>query len=463
MSTNPPRAINGPRPRIAGKFRPLECGATEATIADGRIATLKAALPAEIMFQQLTKAFAKSQGFSHQEVRSRQIALLERMVRYADAHVPFYRDGKRLKSLFRADGAFDFAGWNDVPILTRNEAKENEEALQGHFVPPEMGALQMRSTSGSTGTPLKFRQTLVQLVVSEVLLNRVLRWHGLWPIQRIAIFTYDAVASYPEPGMLRVPAGLAFRKQVELLRQNQTTHVLVSPNVAAAWADVAESGDLSDLTTVMTIGEVLRPETRTKIERKLGVKVVNLYSANELGPVASEGPDRRLLVNEENLFLEGPGAPIDPRALTRVVVTPLFAFGTPLIRYAPGDYVRFSNATVKNAPGLRRLEEVVGRVRNLLRQPDGSPFASTQLRTRGLEGILDHREWQLVQTSLTDITLRIVVPHPPSADQWGALEAYVKASLPNHNTKVVVVDRIENNISSGKAYEVFLSLIGENV
>jgi phenylacetate-CoA ligase len=419
------------------------------------------ALPAEIIFQQLTRAFAKSQDFSRHKVRSRQVALLERLVRHADEHVPFYRDGKRLKSLFRADGAFDFAGWNDVPILTRNEAKENEEALQARFVPAEMGALQMRSTSGSTGTPLKFRQTLTQFVVSEVLLNRVLRWHGLWPIQRIAISTYDPVASYPEPGILKVPAGLDFPKQVEMLRRNQTTHVLAPPSVVAAWADVAQPRDLADLTTVMAIGEVLRPETRTKIERKLSVKVVNLYSANELGPIASEGPDRRLWVNEENLFLEGPPGATGPKVLTRVVVTPLFAFGTPLIRYAPGDYVRFSNATVKGAPGLRRLEDVIGRERNLLRQPDGSPFASTQLRTRGLEGILDHREWQLVQTSLTDIMLRIVVPHPPSPQQWGALQEYVKNSLPNHNTSVAIVDRIENNISSGKAYEMFLSLIDE--
>ena len=142
------------------------------------------ALPAEIIFDQLTQAFAKSQDFSRQEVVRRQTALLERLVRHADAQVPFYRDSRRLKSLFRADGAFDLAGWKDVPILTRNEAKEHEEALQARFVPTEMGDLETRSTSGSTGTPLKFRQTRLQFIASEVLLNRALRWHGLWPIQQ---------------------------------------------------------------------------------------------------------------------------------------------------------------------------------------------------------------------------------------------------------------------------------------
>jgi phenylacetate-CoA ligase len=413
----------------------------------------------EMIFQQLTRAFAASQEFSRDEIRRRQIRLLERLVRHADAHVPFYRDTKRLKPLFRPDGAFDLAGWNDVPVLTRNEAKANEEALQAREVPADMGSLETRMTSGSTGTPLTFRQTFVQLVASEVLLNRTLRWHGLWPIQRIALSTFRATASHPLPGMLRVPTGIDFSEQIEILRQNQTTHVLIKPSVASAWADVAGPEDLPDLSTVIATGEVLRAEVRAKIESKLKVKVVNLYSTSELGPLASEGPDGRLRVNEEILLLEGPAGAVDPKSAMPVVVTPLYSFGTPLIRYTPGDFVRFSAARIKAAPGLRRLEEVIGRRRNLMRQPDGRLFIPNQFRTAGLSAILDHREWQLVQTSLSEIVLKIVVPHPPTAQQLAALEAYLKQSLPNHDTKVLVVDEIENPIKNGKSFEAFLSLI----
>ena len=108
---------------------------------------------------------------------------------------------------------------------------------------------------------------------------------------------------------------------------------------------------------------------------------------------------------------------------------------------------------------MRRLEEVVGRQRSLLRQPDGSLFRPSRFVARSLRSILDYREWQLVQTSLTDIVLKIVVPHPPRPQEWEALQEFVKDSLPNHKTSVAIVDRIENNISSGKAYEMFLSLI----
>ena len=156
-------------------------------------------LQAKLIFQQLTQAFAASPDFPRREVERRQTALLERLVRHAAANVPFYRDSGRLKPLFRADGAFDLAGWNDVPVLTRNEAKANEDALHARVTPPDMGELAAYSTSGSTGTPLKFRQTLVQRVASEVLINRALRWNDLWPIRAFALAANVPTMQSPPP------------------------------------------------------------------------------------------------------------------------------------------------------------------------------------------------------------------------------------------------------------------------
>ena len=161
-------------------------------------------LQAKLIFQQLTQAFAASPDFPRREVERRQTALLERLVRHAHTNVPFYRDSGRLKPLFRADGGFDLAGWSDVPVLTRNEAKANEDALHARVTPPDMGELAAYSTSGSTGTPLKFRQTLAQRVASEVLINRALLWNDLWPMQAFAVSKSGAPASEPPLGILIV-------------------------------------------------------------------------------------------------------------------------------------------------------------------------------------------------------------------------------------------------------------------
>jgi phenylacetate-CoA ligase len=348
-------------------------------------------LQAKLIFQQLTQAFAASPDFSRREVERRQAALLERLVRHAHANVPFYRDSGRLKPLFRADGRFDLAGWADVPVLTRNEAKANEDALHARFTPPDMGALAAYSTSGSTGTPLKFRQTLVQRVASEVLIDRALRWNDVWPIRAFALAANVPTMRDPPSGMVIISPDSDLEAQVALLRRQQTTHAMAYPAIGAAWAELAGEQGLPDLAAILITGAVLRPDVRARIERRLGAKVVNLYSTSELGPIAAEGPDGRLRVNEEIVWLEGPRSGSEVGAPTPVVVTPLFAFATPLIRYAPGDYVRFSSATPKRAPGLRRLEEVVGRTRNLLRLPDGRPFMPYALRAQSLTD-LQHLE-----------------------------------------------------------------------
>ena len=108
---------------------------------------------------------------------------------------------------------------------------------------------------------------------------------------------------------------------------------------------------------------------------------------------------------------------------------------------------------------MRRLEAVVGRARNLLRLPDGQPFFPTAIRGDTLAKVLDHREWQLVQTSLGEMTLNIVVPRPETPSETQALQDYLDAALPAHRTTIAFVRAIANPMANGKPYELFLSLI----
>ena len=299
----------------------------------------------------------------------------------------------------------------------------------------------------------------MQRVASEVLINRALRWNDLWPIQAFAMSKNVAPSASRRQGSCIVPAELDFSVQVEMLRRHRTTHALALPSVAAAWAEAAGEGGLPDMKALLITGSVLAAETRARIERGLGARVVSLYSASELGPVAAEGPDGRLRVSEETAWLEGPRNAAEAHAPIPVVVTPLFAFASPLIRYAPGDYLRFSTATPKRAPGLRRLETVIGRARNLLRLPDGRPFVPSAIRGETLAKVLDHREWQLVQTSLSEMTMNMVVPRPATPSETQALQNYLNAALPAHRTTIAFVEAIANPMANGKPYEPFLSLI----
>ena len=102
---------------------------------------------------------------------------------------------------------------------------------------------------------------------------------------------------------------------------------------------------------------------------------------------------------------------------------------------------------------------MIGRARNLLRQPDGRPFLAATIRGETLVKVLEHREWQLVQTSLGEMTFNIVTPRPPTPEEAQALRAYLDAALPAHRTTIAFVEAIDNPMANGKPYEPYLSLI----
>ncbi|MBV1704519.1 MAG: phenylacetate--CoA ligase family protein [Hyphomicrobiales bacterium] len=411
---------------------------------------------AERMFAGLARAFAVSPDYSRAEVARRQTALVERLVRHARRHVPFYREGDRLAPLFRADGAFDMAGWPDVPILTRREARDNEEALRAELLPSDMAPLEAVSTSGSTGLQFNFRTTLVQRVAAEVLANRTLHWRGLLPFGRVAVSKYYLPEGEPIPGIYVIPAGMDFERQVDALRMNGTTHAFATPSVAAGWAEAAGGTTGLRLRAIVLTGEKLAPDVRAKIERGLGAPAIDVYSTSEVGSIANEGPDGVLRVNEELTLLEGPPDGADATAPVPVVTTPFYAYATPLIRYAPGDHVVFAPNASGRARGLRRLAEVLGRTHSLLRMPDGRPFLATAARITEIEGHVDPLAWQIEQTRLDALTLRIVPRARPDDAQREFVRRRMALWFPAHATDVLFVESIAKG-AGGKSHEFFAS------
>jgi phenylacetate-CoA ligase len=426
-----------------------------------RLAGTMQPLPIKEIASQFAAAIDKSQDLSLPDIRRRQSMLLEKLCRHARSHVPFYRDSGRLNPVFRRDDSFDLAGWEEVPVLTRAEAHDNEHALLAEKVPNEMLPLSDDRTSGSTGTPLRIKRSFMQMISSQVLFNRAVKWNKCGPVRRLAItdvVTEDAENEVAADGNIILPAHLDPSQQVDIIARERPSHAIAFPNLVEAWIDTERFDDLSSLRTIFTTGEVLRPEIRRLLEQKLKITVVNFYSATETGPIALAGPDGRLRVSEEALLLEQPSGPIDPSKPVPVVATPFYAYGMPLLRYATGDYVRFSARRAREAVGLRRLEAVLGRERSLFRRRDGSRVWPA-VHGDVLGDIIELRGWQLVQETLDDIVLKIVTPSSPPPEAISRCCAAMDKMVPGFNVRLEIVDRIADERVSGKRFESCLSLV----
>ena len=409
----------------------------------------------------LASAFQKSQHLSPTDIQRRQRQLLERLCRHAAAHVPFYRDTNRLAPLFGADGSFSLDRWEEIPVLTRGEAQQNERALMADRIPPEMLPVTDDRTSGSTGTPLRIKRTFLQSMTSQILLERAVGWNKCGPIRRLAIVDVVEDDHQPsrEPGApVIVPAQLDPSAQLDMLAEHQPSHVLVFPNLLEAWIESGRLERLKSVRALFTTGEILRGEIQRLVKTELGLQVVNFYSTTETGPIGIGGPDGRMRVSEETIWLEGNEALAHNPRPTPVIATPFYGYAMPLIRYATGDYIRFSAHRRRESAGLRRLETVLGRERNLFRRRDGARYWPA-VHGDVIGDIIPLRGWQLVQESYDDILLKIVTAVSPSEEQLARVRGELGKMVPGFSVSLQLVDAIADDRAHGKRFESCLSLV----
>ncbi len=128
-------------------------------------------------FDRYIRGLAQTERMAPGDLASYQEQLLIRLVRHARDRVPFYR--RRLDALFNANGEVDLSHWNEVPILSRDEAVASGRDMRVAQLPAQYGAIGTFKTSGSTDVPLEFASNGLVFLTANALFTRMTRWFGL--------------------------------------------------------------------------------------------------------------------------------------------------------------------------------------------------------------------------------------------------------------------------------------------
>jgi len=248
--------------------------------------------------------------------------------------------------------------------------------------------------------------------------------------------------------------------QVEWLKQQDPNYLLsYGSNLGALARHCLEHGvSLPRLKEVGSIGEIVTPDLRAECRRAWGVKLVDLYSAQEVGYIALQCPEHDCYhVQSENVLVEilnAQGRPCAPGEIGRVVVTALHNFATPLIRYDIGDYAE----PAKPCPcgrGLPALQRIMGRSRNMLVLPNGERrWPVTGCREYVAPWLL--RQFQFVQKNLEDIEVRLVTARPLTVEEESDLKRKIVAGL-GHPFRLHFICCDEIPRAPGGKYEDFKS------
>lgn len=416
----------------------------------------------------------RSQWWPAEKLLEQQFRQIRELAKHAVAHTLYYKKHLSRAGLASADELTpqSFLRW---PVLSKADVQRQEAALTASSCPKEHGAAVQAHTTGSTGVPTRVLHSMVMGFYVHALALRDHLWHRRDFSAKLAAirgrirsgFTSDWWGAVTNAAF-RTGDGVwksgltGIAEQLEWLVAENPAYLVTSPsNLRALLRRSRETGRMpAAIRQVVTFTEYLPPELRAEVQQVWQARLVDVYSCEELGPIALQCPSHEHYhVQAENLHVEllrDDGTPCLPGELGRVVVTALHNFPMPLLRYDLGDFAE-AGAACPCGRGLPVLRRIVGRVRNMARDPNGRHFRPAIAFGGWLE-IAPIRKLQLVQHTLADIEFRYEMERELSGGEQERLTALLTESFGYPFTFAFSrVPRIER--MPGEKYEDFVSLL----
>ena len=158
---------------------------------------------------------------------------------------------------------------------------------------------------------------------------------------------------------------------------------------------------------VLNAGESLAEEERKRMECVYGCRVYRRYSDMELGILGQDlGDGGSYSLNYGSYYFEclkkDSDKPAADGEVGRIVITDLFNYAFPMIRYDTGDLGIMQH--IKH--GFPKLLEIYGRVRDCVYTPEGILLAPAKIST-SMWGIKGLKQWQFIQNTENEYTITL--------------------------------------------------------
>lgn len=415
-----------------------------------------------------------------QEVIQFKETRLKNLLIHAYLNVPYYTKLFNDYELFN-DGEIDISKFLSLPLLTKENIRTNFNDLlskdyknRGYY---------LNSSGGSTGHPTKIIQD-----------KYYLNWGNA-----VGYYYYKNILEIEEPYVKKV---LIWGSERDLFKGNfglklsvfywlSNTKVLNSfkmkekdiesftskinsfkPELIRAYAgslyELSRYIDKNNIpifrpNCLVSAAETLHDDMRQCIERVFQQKVYNYYGSREVGCIAGECPNGLMHILTSNYFeiLDNDNKPVKEGQEGKVVVTTLFNYSMPLIRYEIGDTATLGPTTCTCKNILPTLYKVTGRIIDHFVMEEGTIVPGEYfIHLIGVvynQGII--RQFQVIQESPTSIRIR-VVPEK-ELDNLYKKEIETKIELVMGKNCVVtweIVSEIEKTISGKYIYTKSLIL-----
>jgi phenylacetate-coenzyme A ligase PaaK-like adenylate-forming protein len=386
---------------------------------------------------------------SEKSVKLRE-AYLSNLLNHAVSTTPFYKSYQNTVSL------------TGFPVINKSIIKNNFERFKSLPYNNSKNNFKV-STSGSTGTPLKLyldknkhnRNSADTIYFAEragYKLGTQLIYIRIWT-SRYKKSPFLAWMQNIKMQNIINPDDEELQKLIKTLTNNNKKGIISfasSLETICNFLDKIESDPLDcNLNSIISNAEHLSEYTKAATQKYFKTPVVSRYSNAENGILSQQnihGSDE-FVINWASYFIEilkfEENTPVKPGELGRVIVTDLFNYCMPLIRYDTGDIACIEN----NSDNIPAFKSVEGRKLDLIYNTKGeiiSSFIIPSLMTK----YTDLNQFQFIQVEKKDYLLKL-----NTAQEFNE-ESQLKSMLREHlgmdsNIKIEFIEEIPL-LASGK-------------
>jgi phenylacetate-CoA ligase len=333
---------------------------------------------------------------------------LQKILLHASCSIPFYKDFKGKTNIF------------DFPIISKVHVRND----YNKFISQDYDAFKKVVTSGSTGTPFiayqdknKRRRNTADTIYfanragfkfgSELMYIRI--WDSFTKKNPILAWIQNVQMHDVINWEMNVESFVT-----QLMKDNKEKGIIGYASALESLCVHLDKNNIElrnyNICSVIVIAEKLHTHIKQNLERHFGNVVVSRYSNVENGIIAQQNLNggEEFDINWASYYVEVLKLETDeyalPGELGRVIITDLFNFHMPLIRYDTGDLACMEN----NSDGIPRLKSIEGRTLDVLYNTNGIIIPS--LLIGGLMGKFPEViQFQLIQEGKTNYLLKLKV------------------------------------------------------
>lgn len=372
---------------------------------------------------------------------------LSRILKHCIKSVPAYQDMDSVSKL------------RDFPVVNKMVLRENlNEHISSQY---KLGDLKFTTTSGSTGTPFKIyfdarkirRHTAALMfwnLKAGAELGNPLYYLRVWnkinkksPIQQFLQNIYPIeVSNFNQEDVDELMSRVS--------KESRDTAILGFSSAITQLLKYSLPAP-RNLSGIIAMSEHLPESVRLKLQEKFGCSVFARYSNMENGFIAQQFDDSgEYMINSADYLVEvlrlEEDKPAEPGEIGRLVVTDLFNYAMPFVRYDTGDL----GEIVVKENGRKVIRKIEGRRADMISGSDGKLLSSHSI-TNSLWDFPEVMQYQFIQKNKAEYLMKLNMGnHCASFSREKELENALKKYLGDEaHIKFEYVDEIPV-LNSGK-------------